>query len=214
MKKTIWQQAAGNDRLKNHAKLCLESNVILHGPGRHGKWPDCEEEVLRDKDCRPGTLKSLRRFCVDMQEGDLVVLRQSLRGDRGRGDRGRASGAHGIAIVVGGYEWKEEFGHVPSNGDWDLEHTRRVRWIWKAPDGQPEKVPGLRSFGSTTYRVRDEKARCWVKKRIAERLETIDGRPQAGGEWPAIQSDTGIDETTYRTLKEILSSLEAETGNE
>ena len=202
MKKTIWQQAAGNNEGENHAKLCLERNVILHGPGRHGKWPDCEEVLLRDKDCRPGTLESLRRFCEDMQEGDLVVLRQWLL-------------AHGIAIVVDEYEWKEEFGRVPSNGPpWDLEHTRRVRWIWKAPDGRPEEVPGLRSFGSTTYRVRDEKARCWVKKRIAERLETIDGRLRAGIGWPAIHSDTGIDEPTYRTLKEILSSLEAETGNE
>ena len=192
MKKTIWQQAAGNNSQNNHAKLCLERNVILHGPGRHGKWPDCRE-VLRDNDCRPGTLDSLRRFCVDMQRGDLVVLRQSCL-------------AHGIAIVVGGYEWKEEFGHVPSNGDWDLEHTRRVCWIWKAPDGQPEEVPGLRSFGSTTYRVRDEKARCWVKKRIAERLETIDGCLRAGIGWPAIHSDTGIDETTYRTLKRAASS--------
>ena len=196
MKKTIWQQAAGNNEGKNHSKLCLERNVILHGPGRHGKWPDCKEKVLRDKDCRSGTFKSLRRFCKDMKAGDLVVLRQSKR-------------AHGIAIV-GGYEWKEEFGRVPSNGPpWDLEHTRRVRWIWKAPDGRPEEVPELMRRGSTTCRV--EKARSWVRKRIAELLKTIDGRLQAGGEWPAIQSDTGIDEPTYRTLEETLSSLEAET---
>ena len=92
-----------------------------------------------------------------------------------------------------------------------LEHTRRIRWIWKAPDGQPEEVPELRSPGPTTCRVKNEKARSWVRKRIAELLKTIDGRLQAGGEWPAIQSDTGIDEPTYRTLEETLSSLEAET---
>ena len=33
------------------------------------------------------------------------------------------------------------------------------------------------------------------------RLETIDGFLQAGIKWPVIHSATGIDETTYRTLK-------------
>ncbi len=33
------------------------------------------------------------------------------------------------------------------------------------------------------------------------RLETIEGFPQAGIGWPVIQSATGIDEPTYRTLK-------------
>ena len=33
------------------------------------------------------------------------------------------------------------------------------------------------------------------------RLETIDGLLRAGVKWPVIQSATGIDEHTYRTLK-------------
>jgi len=33
------------------------------------------------------------------------------------------------------------------------------------------------------------------------RLETIDGLLRAGIGWPVIQSATGIDEPTYRTLK-------------
>ena len=33
------------------------------------------------------------------------------------------------------------------------------------------------------------------------RLETIDGFLRAGVGWPVIQSATGIDEQTYRTLK-------------
>lgn len=113
MKKTIWQQAAGDNECKNHAKLCLERNVILHGPGKHGKWPDCEEVLRNNEDYPRGRIGSLKRFCEDMQAGDLVVLRQSRR-------------VHGIAIVVGEYEWKEEFGHVPSNGDWDISSIRVV----------------------------------------------------------------------------------------
>ena len=40
-----------------------------------------------------------------------------------------------------------------------------------------------------------------LKGRQEGRLETIDGFLRAGVGWPVIQSATGIDEQTYRTLK-------------
>ena len=40
-----------------------------------------------------------------------------------------------------------------------------------------------------------------LKGRQEGRLETIDGFLRAGVKWPVIQSATGIDEHTYRTLK-------------
>lgn len=30
--------------------------------------------------------------------------------------------------MVGGYLWNEEFGDIDG---WDLQHLRRVRWLWK-----------------------------------------------------------------------------------
>ena len=40
-----------------------------------------------------------------------------------------------------------------------------------------------------------------LKGRREGRLEIIDGLRREGVEWPVIQSATGIDEPTYRTLK-------------
>ena len=40
-----------------------------------------------------------------------------------------------------------------------------------------------------------------LKGRREVRLETIDGLLRAGVKWPVIQSATGIDEPTCRTLK-------------
>lgn len=55
----IWQVAAG-DSERNYAKLCLEWDVILNG--RSGWGLSCK-------------LADLERFCEEVKEGDLVVLR-------------------------------------------------------------------------------------------------------------------------------------------
>ena len=69
-----------------------------------------------NKYCSPSEITSLTFFCEKMSEGELVVLRHGRR-------------AYGIAIVVGSYEWKNEYNHVELNGEeWDLGHTRQVCW--------------------------------------------------------------------------------------
>ena len=48
--------------------------------------------------------------------------------------------------------------------------------------------------GYTVYRTNQPYKILWL-------LETIDGLLRAGVKWPVIQSATGIDERTYRSLK-------------
>ncbi len=71
--KTIWQQAAG-DSVRNYINTCLEWDVILNGPGNEGKWPDCKEK-LRKNNWNSNKISDLRRFCEEMSDGDIVVLR-------------------------------------------------------------------------------------------------------------------------------------------
>ncbi len=47
-----------------------------------------------------------------------------------------------------------------------------------------------------------------LKGRLEGRLETIDGLLRAGIGWPVIHSATGIDESTYRTLKRDANGTE------
>lgn len=118
--KTIWQQASG-DTDRDYADLCLQWDVILNGPGYAGPWPECKKILLEDGRS-PRKMTDLRRFCVDMKDGDIVVLRRGT------------STVVGIGQVVGNYEWRDEFSDVDG---WDLEHVRRVRWLWKHP-GTPK----------------------------------------------------------------------------
>ncbi len=112
--KTIWQQAAGNTD-RNHSDLCLLWDVILNGQGYAGQWPDCEK-TLRIDGCASRKITDLRRFTEEMKDGDLVVLRTGT------------STVLGVGQIVGPYEWHDQFGDIDG---WDLQHVRRVRWIWK-----------------------------------------------------------------------------------
>jgi hypothetical protein len=110
---TIWQQAAG-DTDRNYADICLRWGVILNGPGHEGPWPDCEKE-LRAVGFSSRKMTDLRRFAMEMQEGDLVVLRIGT------------ANVLAVGQLVGPYEWRDDFGDVDG---WELQHVRRVRWLW------------------------------------------------------------------------------------
>lgn len=90
----------------------------------------------------------IRRFAEEMADGDLVALRLGT--------------AQVVAVgrVVGDYQYHPEFGDVDG---WDLEHVRRVRWIWsdlKNPKGFPAYSM---KFGDTTQRLRDGEVHEWVR---------------------------------------------------
>jgi hypothetical protein len=126
--KTVWQHAAG-DTDRNYADLCLKWGVILNGPGSPGRWP------LHDDGLSPKKITDLRRFAEEMQEGHFVVLRI-----------GTAS-VRGVGQVVGAYDWNPEFGDIDG---WDLQHARRVRWLWK---GQQDFSAYAMKWGDTTQKM-------------------------------------------------------------
>lgn len=111
--KVIWQQACG-DTNRDYSELCIEWDAILNGPGNAGPWPECET-ALRADERSSRKITDLRRFSEEMKDGDLVVLRL-----------GTAT-VHAVGQIVGSYEWHEGYGDIDG---WDLQHIRRVRWLW------------------------------------------------------------------------------------
>lgn len=143
--KTIWQQAAG-DTEREYAHLCVTWGVILNGPGFHGSWPKGFAEINSERNSTNKT-SDLRRFAVEMQSGDLVVLRI-----------GTAT-VMAVGEIVGEYSWHDNFGDVDG---WDLEHVRRVRWYWHDVE-QPKTFPTYTlKQGDTTQRLTSEAVIEWL----------------------------------------------------
>lgn len=144
--KKIWQQASG-DGDRNYSKVCLEWGVILNGPGYAGKLPDNYEKYKYDG-WKSKKMSDLNRFATEMKDGDIVVLRYGT------------SRILGVGIIIGDYEWIECFGDIDG---WDLQHVRRVNWIWQ----------GLQDFqtytlkqGDTTQEMTSEIVKSWLKKLV------------------------------------------------
>lgn len=146
--KTVWQQAGG-DTDRNYVDICLHWGVILNGPGYAGAWPSCTDK-LRDEGCTSRKLTDLGRFAQDLCSGDVVVLRLGT------------SLVYGVGVVVGPYEWHDEFGDVDG---WDLQHVRRVRWIFDGRDNGP-KAFGTYAMkqGDTTQRLSDGAVMQWLRE--------------------------------------------------
>lgn len=131
--KTIWQIAAGNGNDTHYAKPCLNQDVIIIGPGRYGAWPDCRLPMLAEN-WTATKAGMTRRFAEDIKAGDIVVLRVGTQE------------VYGVGEVVGSYGWSEKFADTQG---WDLQHYRRVRWLWKA-DPHPKTFPAYSlKFGSS-----------------------------------------------------------------
>ncbi|WP_429294167.1 hypothetical protein [Paraburkholderia sp. CI3] len=116
--KQIWQHAGGEPG-RSYVNICLEWGVILNGPGYAGPLPDAAEK-LRADGWSARKVTDLKRFSSTMRSGDVVVLRIGT------------NEVHGVGEVVGSYEWHDEFGDIDG---WDLQHVRRVKWLWKAEAG-------------------------------------------------------------------------------
>jgi hypothetical protein len=115
--KTIWQVAAG-DPDRNYAGLCLDWDLVLNGPGDYGVWDANRYAASIGK--RQFLIK--RRFCEQMKEGDIIILRVGTQQ------------VYGVGEVVGKTLWLDDFGDIDG---WDLQHVRRVRWLWR-PDKEPK----------------------------------------------------------------------------
>lgn len=171
----IWQHASG-DTNRNYHKLCFEWGVILFGPGTWGAHPGCED-ALKANGIKKKKRKTLERFAERMQDGDLVVLRI------GTGT------IYGVGEIVGDYEWNDCFRDVDG---WDLQHTRRVRWLW-IYDGAPKifKAYALK-WGDTTQKLTGEEVMQWLSELEipAEKYE------QSLKELPEVGKPVTLDELT------------------
>jgi hypothetical protein len=145
--KTIWQIAAGNGDSTHYAALCLEADVIIFGPGKYGAWPDCELPMLANGWTRTKA-GIVRRFAETINEGDLVVLRVGTQN------------VYGVGEVVGGYQWNDLFRDVQG---WDLQHVRRVRWLWHQ-DGKEKRFPVYSmKFGTSVQYLISPEVRHWLE---------------------------------------------------
>jgi hypothetical protein len=146
-KSRIWQQACG-DTNRNYSKICLKWGVILNGPGNAGKFPECTH-TLKAKGHTSKKITGIRRFAVEMQDGDLVVLRMGT------------NIVLGVGIIVGDYLWSDCFADVDG---WDLQHVRRVKWLW---DGlkSPKYFPTYTlKQGDTTQVLTSDKVKKWLEE--------------------------------------------------
>ncbi len=144
--KKIWQQACG-DTDRNYAGVCLKWDVILNGPGYAGPYPECDEKLRKDE-WSSKKVTDLKRFAEDMKDGDIVVLRLGT------------TNILGVGIIVGEYEWLEEFSDIDG---WDLQHVRRVRWLWKNKN-DPQIFPTYTlKQGDTTQRLNSKVVTDWLE---------------------------------------------------
>lgn len=162
--KTIWQQAAG-DSDRNYSEQCLEWDVVLNGPGRSGPFRAEDYQRLH---LSPRKVTDLKRFAEEMSDGDIVVLRVGT------------AKVLGVGQIVGPYEWCDEFGDIDG---WNLQHVRRVRWLW---DGRRSENPFAKSayslkLGDTTQRLNSGPVTEWLaslpvsEEALCRRVATLPG---------------------------------------
>lgn len=146
MIRNFWQQAVG-DTDRNYAEICLKWDVILNGPGYAGAWPDCAKK-LRNDEWSSRKVTDLKRFSEDIKDGDIVVLRLGT------------STILGVGVVVGDYEWLDLFGDVDG---WDLQHVRRVSWLWKGLDSPKSFDTYTLKQGDTTQKLDSPVVTDWIE---------------------------------------------------
>lgn len=154
-RKNIWQVAAG-DTNRNYVQTFVDWDVILNGPGDAGPWPGCVDELKNSWSSKKIT--DLKRFCEEIEDGDIIVLRVGTRD------------VYGVGLVVGGYDHNEEFGDIDG---WDLQHVRRVRWIWrydKDSEGSEPKPKEFKTydmkFGDTVQLMTSNEILDWIKSLV------------------------------------------------
>jgi len=154
---TVWQHGCVNtDTGMDFSDLCFECDVILLGPGGGGPYPDCIKGLENHEYWKnhinklKSRLEYIRVFYEDMNIEDIVVLR------RGRTD------VLGVGIIVGGYQWHEMFGNVDG---WDLQHYRRVRWLWTwIADGNVKVFPPNTLAGEVSAELHSPLVRDWLNR--------------------------------------------------
>lgn len=145
--KRIWQQACG-DTDRNYSEVCLDWDVILNGPGYAGAYPECDE-ILKQHGWKSKKRTDIWRFAVQMKDGDIVVLRLGT------------SDILGVGIVVGDYRWNNIFKDIDG---WDLQHCRRVRWLWRTNGINKRFNTYALKQGDTTQELSSDEVKRWLEE--------------------------------------------------
>ena len=168
--RTVWQQSAG-DKDRNYVNVCLDLGIILLGPGDNGHFIDCkqkyEDEVgltgvfganfPRKSMTRKGN-SILQRFAEKMKDCDIIVLKLGT------------NEIYGVGEIVGDYIWSEAFSDVDG---WNLEHVRRVRWLWKSLEPDVLPTQSLK-WGDTTQLLNKKAGLDWLKSKKIQTEKTVD----------------------------------------
>ena len=137
----IWGIAAG-DSNRDYHEIFLDWNVMLMGPGDPGNWNDKKDIYKEDSTITTRKFNMIKDFCENAHNGDIVFL--SLKSK---------PGSYKVGIIDGDYEWHDIFGDIDG---WNLQHTRRVRWL-------PEEYkPPIDIHRGTFYKINAPRVRQWL----------------------------------------------------
>ena len=146
----VWQHAAG-DGNANFTDLYLRWGIITNGPGYTGKWSSEAIEKLQKDGWTGRKITILRRFCEEMEEGDIVAVRIGT------------SEVYAVGEIVGRYMWSRGLGGLDG---WSQEHVRRVRWLWDHKTdngGEPKRFDTYTlKLGDTTQVLDSSDVLQWI----------------------------------------------------
>lgn len=160
MKKTserrYWQIGAG-DTNRNYASTLLNWDVMAMGPGYGGASPACFEKTDKQFEYLHSKRSLIERFQHDVDIDDVVVLRLGT------------GLVYGVGLVKSEYDWFDDFGDIDG---WDLQHVRRVKWLWKPKVDennvlQPEEFETYTmKFGQTIAELESEHLIKWIDDNV------------------------------------------------
>lgn len=199
--KRIWQVAAGNKN-RNYADLCLKWDVILNGPGSVGPWPDCKEKLV-EWGLSQRKITDIKRFAVDIMDGDLVVLRLGT------------NEVLGVGEVHGNYEWKDEYQEFGDIDGWELQHVRRVKWFWKYIHKPKYFKTYALKLGDTVQKMDSKPVLDWLVQLNIENIQVERPlvslpRPSSDVDWSEISEylfDHGVGSNAIEELTQEIDEL-------
>ena len=108
-----WQMACGDGNV-DLEEIFLKLNVALVGPGDIGDYFDHKAQyALEDK--------RVRRFCDEVEIGDIFVLKRVLN------PHTREWQIIAVGEVIGPYRYEPIFKDTDVDS-WQMQHCRRVHW--------------------------------------------------------------------------------------
>lgn len=145
----IWQVAAGDSSERAYPDLLLKWDIVAIGPGRYGRWPESREECRDERG--DAQVRISERFASEMAVGDIVVLRLGK------------NAVYGVGTLESDYLWLDDMGDVDG---WDLQHCRRVRWLWRydAGDGKKTFPDNTLRWGDTVQQATTPVLTRWIEE--------------------------------------------------